>query len=235
MESKRSRPFKLGRLVREDDWEAGKIEGSSSSSDFDKKLDSSLWRIRVRVSGGQSLLQLRRSAAGSTVVLEVKEFVDWRLRELERDGRLLLEVEVEVDADMIEDNDESPDWSDFREILRSDTVVSGVTERLLVSFALLICGSRFKEASTSADVLLATSRLKSLGGSGVVEGQLERELSSEDLTVGVLAREFEVVVFVERDLEERRGSCMGSVCCEGEGRMSSSMTSTTLPSGATTS
>ena len=106
----------------------------------------------------------------------------------------------------------------------------------MVSFALRICGSRFKEASSSTVVVVVVVVVvKSRGSSGVVEGQLERELSSEDLTVGVLAREFDVVVFVERDLEERRGSCTGSVCCEGDGWISSSMTSTTLPSGATTS
>jgi len=85
IESKRSLPFRLGRLVRDDDWEAGKIEGSSSSSDFDKKLDSSLWRIRARVSGGSSLIKLKRSAVGSIGVLQAREFVDWRLREFERD------------------------------------------------------------------------------------------------------------------------------------------------------
>ena len=85
IESKRSRPFRLGRLVRDDDWEAGKIEGSSSSSDFDKKLDSSLWRIRVRVSGGPSLIKLKRSAVGSIGVLQARVFVDWRVREFERD------------------------------------------------------------------------------------------------------------------------------------------------------
>jgi hypothetical protein len=79
------------------------------------------------------------------------------------------------------------------------------------------------------------ARAKSLGSSGVVEEQLERELSSEDLTIGVLAREFDVVVFVDRDLEERRGSCSGSVCCGVDRWISSSMTSTTFPSGATTS
>lgn len=79
------------------------------------------------------------------------------------------------------------------------------------------------------------ARAKSLGSSGVVEEQLERELSSEDLTIGVLAREFDVVVFVDRDLEERRGSCAGSVCCGVDRWISSSMTSTTFPSGATTS
>lgn len=42
IESNRSRPFKFGRLVRDEDCEAGKIEGSSSSSDFDNMLDSSL-------------------------------------------------------------------------------------------------------------------------------------------------------------------------------------------------
>jgi hypothetical protein len=54
------------------------------------------------------------------------------------------------------------------------------------------------------------STMKSFGSSGVVEGQLESELSLEDLTEGVLAREFDDVVFVERDLEERRGSGAGS-------------------------
>jgi hypothetical protein len=91
------------------------------------------------------------------------------------------------------------------------------------------------EEIRSLKVVLVSSDASSLGSSGVMEGQLERELSSEVLTVGVLAREFVVFVFVERDLEERRSSCSGSFCCGCAGSSSSSMTSTTLPSGATTS
>lgn len=89
-------------------------------------------------------------------------------------------------------------------------VESGVEERLLRSLGLRICGFLLKDSS----VLTVWAQLKAklLGSSGVVEEQLDSELSSEDLTVGVLAREFDVVVFVERDLEERRASCAGSVC-----------------------
>jgi len=109
---------------------------------------------------------------------------------------------------------------------------SGVADLLLVPI-LRVCERGLNE--TSVAEVCVSPREKSLGSSGVVEGQLESELSSEDLTVGVLAREFDVVVFVERDLEERRGSCAGSVACGCEGWLSSSMTSTTFPSGATTS
>ncbi len=76
------------------------------------------------------------------------------------------------------------------------------------------------------------------GTSGVNEEQLESELS-DDLTVGVLAREFDVVVFEEREREDLRSSGCEGGCdssrnsCEGD--RSSSITSTTLPSGATTS
>ena len=65
------------------------------------------------------------------------------------------------------------------------------------------------------------------------EGQLERELSSEDSALGELALELVVGVFVDLDLEERSGSWVASVACDCSS--SSSMTSTTLPSGATTS
>jgi len=69
-------------------------------------------------------------------------------------------------------------------------------------------------------------------GSSMIEGQLERELSSQDL-LGVLEREVVLVVFEERDCDEgRAGSC--SLVCFGN-VLSSSMTPTTCPSGATTS
>jgi hypothetical protein len=196
-------------------------------------LDSSLWRIRVRVSGGPSWIKLKRSAAGSIGVTAATV----RLSEFERDWRLLLVVEVEADVEVlvvVEDVDPA-DWSDFREPFRVAAVGSGVAERLLTLLALRVRWWSLKEVSSSAAVVWVWPSVKSLGSSGVVEGQLESELSSEDLTVGVLAREFDVVVFVERDLEERRGSCIDSVCCGCSGWISSSMTSTTCPSGATTS
>jgi hypothetical protein len=230
IESNRSRPLRFGRLFRDDDCEEGKIDWSSSSSDFDNMLDSSLWRIRVRVSGGPSWMKLNRSAVGSTGLAKAMAFVDWRLSEFERDWRLLLVVEVEVDVEAVVEDVDSADWSDFCEPFRVAPVGSGVEERLLKPLALRIWGLFLREVSSAAVETWVST--KSLGSSGVVDGQLESELSSEDLTVGVLAREFDVVVFVERDLEEGRGSCAGSVCW---GWISSSMTSTTCPSGATTS
>ena len=77
-----------------------------------------------------------------------------------------------------------------------------------------------------------------MGTSGVTEEQLDKELS-DDWIVGVLARELDVVVLEEREREERRSS--GCDCgCDSSGDssvgvVSSSITSTTLPSGATTS
>lgn len=235
IESNRSRPFKFGRLARDDDCEDGKIDGSSSSSDFDNMLDSSLWRIRVRVRGGPLLPKLKRSAVGSTGVLRAR-VLDWRLSEFERDWALLFVVEVEVDVEVVVVDVDSVVWCDLRELLRVGTVGSGVAERLLRRLlpAWRICECLLKKVCL-LNAALVSSSASSLGGSGVIEGQLERELSSEDLTVGVLAREFVVFVFVERDLEERRGSCSGSFCCGCAGSRSSSMTSTTLPSGATTS
>jgi hypothetical protein len=230
IESNKSRPFRFGRLVRDEDCE-GKIDWSSSSSDFDNMLDSSLWRIRVRVSGGPSWIKLKRSAAGSIGVAATVV----RLSEFERDWRLLLVVEVEADVEVVVEDVDPAGRSDFREPFRVAVVGSGIAERLFTLLALRIRGLSLKEVSSSAAVVLVWPSVKSLGSSGVVEGQLESELSSEDLTVGVLAREFDVVVFVERDLEERRGSCIGSVSCGRGGWISSSMTSTTCPSGATTS
>ena len=87
---------------------------------------------------------------------------------------------------------------------------SGVVERLLSPFALRICGWSLKEVSSASLGARVLPSMKSFGSSGVVEGQLESELPLEDLTEGVLAREFDDVVFVERDLEERRGSGAGS-------------------------
>lgn len=135
----------------------------------------------------------------------------------------------------VEEVVDSTERTAFRDPFRVGAVESGVAERLLISLALRICGCPWKEVSSAAAVVWLLPSAKSLGSSGVVEGQLESELSSEDLTVGVLAREFDVVVFVERDLEERRGSSTGSACCAWGGWISSSMTSTTFPSGATTS
>lgn len=86
---------------------------------------------------------------------------------------------------------------------------------------------------------------KDIGSSGVREEQLDRELSEEDLIDGVEARELGVVVVMleERDREERFGvgvcGCSDSEVGSGSetsgGAISSSITSTTLPSGATTS
>ena len=102
----------------------------------------------------------------------------------------------------------------LRELLRLVTGLPGDGERALLN------GS-------------VSSSPKSLGSSGVREGQLERELSSDIWAVGELALELVVGVFVDRDLEERSGSSVASVACGCSS--SSSMTSTTLPSGATTS
>jgi hypothetical protein len=115
IESKRSRPLRFGRLFRDDDCEAGKIDESSSSSDFEAMLDSPLWRIRVRVSG-RSLLELKCSALGSAGVATAMLFVDWRWSEFERDWRLLLVVEFDVDVEVLVEDFDSNDWSDFREL-----------------------------------------------------------------------------------------------------------------------
>jgi hypothetical protein len=55
-------------------------------------------------------------------------------------------------VEAVEDVD-SVDWSDFRKPFRSGAVESGVTERLLVSFALRICESLLREVSSSAVIL----------------------------------------------------------------------------------
>lgn len=85
----------------------------------------------------------------------------------------------------------------------------------------------------------------SLADSGLEGGQLESELRSEDKSMGELARELDEVVFVDLEREERRvvpgaGSCSGagSGSCDVvgfSGAISSSITSTTWPLGATTS
>jgi hypothetical protein len=187
------------------------------------------------VSGAAPLMKLKRSAIGSAWVVEARLFLDLRLSELERDWRLLLELEVEVDVEEFVVVVDADDCGEFPESLGVSAVGLGVVERLFRSFAFRICGLLLKERSSSRTMVWVLLKAKSRGSSGVVEEQLDSELSSEDLAVGVLAREFDVVVFVERDLEERRGSCTGPVCCGCGGWRSSSMTSTTCPSGATTS
>jgi len=109
IESNKSRPFKFGRLARDEDCEAGKIEVSSSSSGVDNMLDSSLWRMRVRVSGGPSLVKLRRPDVDSIGVLEARESIGWRLSEFERDCRLLLEAEEDVVVEVVEEDVDSAD------------------------------------------------------------------------------------------------------------------------------
>ncbi len=129
---------------------------------------------------------------------------------------------------MVEDDD-SVVASNLREPLRIGAFRSGVTERLLrpLSSAWKIRARLLEDVSLCAVIDWISSSASSLGGSGVIGGQLESELSSEDLTVGVLAREFVVFVFVERELEERWGLWSGSVCCGCGGCTSSSITSTT--------
>jgi hypothetical protein len=140
IESNRSRPFKFGRLARDDDCEDGKIDGSSSS-DLDNMLDSSLWRIRVRVRGGPLLVKLKRSAVGSVAVTGAT-MLDRRLSEFERDWRLLFVVDVEVDVEVVVVDVDSVVRNDLRELLRIGIIGSGVVERLLreVPPAWRICG-----------------------------------------------------------------------------------------------
>jgi hypothetical protein len=152
------------------------------------------------------LAKLNRSAVRSIGVLEARESMDWRLSEFERDWRLLLEVEVDVEV--VDEDVDSAEWSEIRVPFRVGAMESGVADRLLVPL-LRACGCPLR--AFSAVVICVLPIEKSFGSSGVVEGQLESELSSEDLAAGVLARELEVVVFVERDLEERRSSCVDSV------------------------
>jgi hypothetical protein len=42
-------------------------------------------------------------------------FVDWRWSEFERDWRLLLVVEFDVDVEVLVEDVDSNDWGDFRE------------------------------------------------------------------------------------------------------------------------
>ena len=95
-------------------------------------LDSSLWRIRVRVSGRRSLAKLGCSGVGSIGVLEEGESIDWRLSEFERDWRLLLEAEEEVVVEAVVEEVEEEDWSAFRVRLRVGAMESGVEDLLLI-------------------------------------------------------------------------------------------------------
>lgn len=64
-----------------------------------------------------------------------------------------------------------------------------------------------ERSGATGDELLTAICEKESGTSGVTEEQLDSELSAEDLIDGVGVRELEVVVFVERDREERLGVC----------------------------
>jgi hypothetical protein len=61
------------------------------------------------------LVELKRSVLGSTGVATAMLFVDWRLSEFEREWRLLLGVEFDVDVEVLVEDVDSDDWSDFRE------------------------------------------------------------------------------------------------------------------------
>jgi hypothetical protein len=92
-----------------------------------------------------------------------------------------------------------------------------------------------REDGVSAD--LDPISVPSLLGSGVNEGQLDRELSSDDRSIGELARELEDVVLVDLERDEGRGNSVAdsAAVVDLDGSASSSITSTTWPFGATTS
>jgi hypothetical protein len=52
---------------------------------------------------------------GSTGVATAMLFVDWRLSEFEREWRLLLVVEFDVDVEVLVEDVDSDDWSDWSE------------------------------------------------------------------------------------------------------------------------
>jgi hypothetical protein len=61
------------------------------------------------------LIELKRSALGSIGVATAMLFVDWRWSEFERDWRLLLVVEFDVDVDVLVEGVDLDDWTEFRE------------------------------------------------------------------------------------------------------------------------
>jgi hypothetical protein len=104
-------------------------------------------------------------------------------------------------------------------------------------------GDFFRELRRGEDPISVALHVSSVElsptGSGVRDGQLERELRSEERSTGELARELEEVVFVDLERDERRVDSGRESCSGGIvgfiGLISSSITSTTWPLGATTS
>jgi len=101
MESKRSRPLRFGKLARVEACDDCVPDGSSSSDLAVNRLDSSLCRIRVRVSGG-SLVVVVVTVAATVIVLAARLFAaDCRLKGLARDGGLLLVAEEEIGIELL--------------------------------------------------------------------------------------------------------------------------------------
>ena len=226
IESNKSRPFRFGRLARDDDCEDWVLEGSSASEAVVRVLDAFLSNVRLRSEG---ITRVMVGLGGAERLLGRGSALGPHLRAPGRGGSLELDTEEPLDVmgavgvSLLEDLDEC---GDSEGDCASET--GGVPSFCVRIESVGVCDS------AGAGIVMITvfsERLSSFVEGTLSEDRRDEDLELEHVSMGVLCREVDSMA---KPAPRVRLKCRSLLSSRGDVG-SGSIVLTTFPSASTTS